>query len=269
MSQDNENSKWKESLELFFSNRANDITGDSFEEFCYVSGRDPRLWGILNLYRNLIDSIINLLDAQYDSKILEVGCATGFIAKDLHLKVQYTGVDLSQKIIKVAKRLIPNGAKFVVSDGSDLLFSDNSFDGAFCYDVFTNFPSFSEGEKIIMEMNRVVKPGKKILIGSVPDIKSKQDFLAAVQETIGKLDLNYGPPKVFKAKEGFIKRIYLSIFRRKKINVKPEIICYYFNKNDFKELGTRLGLECNIFDIDRIHPYFGFRFNVVYTKPLT
>src|SRR3990167_3239875 len=63
------------------------------------------------------------------AKVLDLGCASGYqskLLKDQGLTV--TGLDLSPKMIAVAKKRVP-GAKFIVGDMTDLTFKSATFDG--------------------------------------------------------------------------------------------------------------------------------------------
>src|SRR5262245_34549414 len=170
---------WKNAARAFFDERAASINAvPALTDLCFISGRDPRLWADEALLDDMADSIVEQAAAGPASAVLEVGCAAGFVARPLARRVgRYVGVDMSPAAVKVARRLgLPN-AEFRTADGSRLPFADNSFDAAILYDVFTNFPQFADGIPIIKEMLRVVRPGGKVLIGSIPDV----DQTAAIE----------------------------------------------------------------------------------------
>jgi hypothetical protein len=48
--------------------------------------------------------------------------------------------------------------------------------------------------------------------------------------------------------------------------VQPQIVCYYFRKADFEAIGTEAGTATRIEDIHALSPYFGYRFNAIYSK---
>ena len=98
--------------------------------------------------------------------MLEIGSAAGFLAKLIAPHVgSFVGVDLSEDAFNVARRLRLPNARFLQADGGALPFPDETFDGILCYDVFTNFPNFSDGEPLIREMIRVAKRGRPVLVG--------------------------------------------------------------------------------------------------------
>ena len=46
-----------------------------------------------------------------------------------------------------------------------------------------------------------------------------------------------------------------------------DIICFYFRRADFLDLGRELGLATELKDIHALNPYFGYRFNALFSKP--
>jgi ubiquinone/menaquinone biosynthesis C-methylase UbiE len=260
--------KWMEELHAFFDSRSEEVDPKdiSIESLCYVSGRDPRLWVEPKLYEDMIGSIAQQLDLTPQHTLLEVGCATGFLALGLSPRaLHYTGVDLSRKAIQVAARLNLKNATFRQAYGEHLPFPEEHFERSICYDVVTNFPTFDYLKPIVQEMVRVTKKQGKSMIGSVPDEGRSEGFKEVVQRISAQLEKNYGPvqnPIAANRSTLNLRRWYLRSFKR----IEPRIVCYYFKRGDFMELGKELGLKTEIFDIHKDNPYYGYRFNVVYTK---
>ncbi|MCO5090654.1 class I SAM-dependent methyltransferase [Bosea sp. (in: a-proteobacteria)] len=282
---------WKDKLQSFFDGRAIEVMSKpSLDDLCYVSGRDPRLWGSAALRDDLGQSIVEQLGADGSATVLEVGCAAGFLAALVAPRVgRYDGIDLAAAPLEVARKLELPNAGFRQADGEALPFPDGTFDAAFCYDVFTNFPTFQDGEPLIAAMLRVVKPGGRVMIGSIPDSAESARFQRRVTEVGAELEAKFGPPPAAPATEepaveavdgGWLARIG-RLFGRGKAKppaaapapvpvpaAPPEIICYEFAREDFRELGRRLGAETAIREIHALNPYHGFRFNAVFTRPL-
>ena len=258
---------WKDSLAAFFAERARNISAvPTLEDLCYIAGRDPRIWLQPDVYEDLIDSIVTAMQAGPASSVLEVGCASGFLAKGVAPRVgKYYGVDLAKPALQVAKRLQLPNATFRPADGSKLPFADASLDAAFCYDVFTNFPQFEDGAGIIADMLRVVKPGGRVLIGSVPDEATRVAYEARTAEVGARLQAEYGPasaPQIQPREPSLIDKV------RRLVSppAEPQIVCYYFRTENFVALGERLGADVAVSNIHRLNPYAGYRFNVVYTR---
>jgi SAM-dependent methyltransferase len=271
---------WRERLEAFFELRARSISEKpTLEDLCYIAGRSPRLWADERLLSDLTLNMLDLMSIDQGSSVLEVGCAAGFLATALGGCVgRYVGVDLAESPLVVARSLNLKNAEFHRAEGEHLHFSDRQFDAAFCYDVFSNFPSFAAGEPIIAEMLRVVKPGGRVLVGSIPDREKVEELQAVAKKLSADFEQRFGPEverpllgTVRKSQTNRLTRVadFLGLRRlleRVHNEVKPEIISYYFDRNDFVALGNRLGVETKIFDIHSLNPYLGTRFNAVFVS---
>lgn len=259
--------EWRDAARLFFNERASTYSGNvTLAELSYISGRDARLWADSAMYEDLISSILQQVCATHASSLLEVGSASGFLAWGLAPRVErYTGVDVAAKAIQLGGSLRLANAEFKVADGEKLPFADASFDAVICYDVFTNFPSFEPGAKIIEEMIRVLRPGGHALVGSIPDTSCKESFEKRVNEVSLELEGRCGPPVLRAHSQPNIFARLRQVFTKAK--VVPSISCYYFRREDFMEIGERLGVITKICDIHPMNPYFGLRFNTVFSKP--
>lgn len=286
-----ENSGWLASLSAFFDQRGTAIAGTpTLEDLCYIAGRDPRIWRDEQACRDLADSILFLTKADETSSILEVGCAAGFLAYLVAPRVrQFTGVDLAAGALTVATRLGLANAEFRQADGGALPFADASFDAAFCYDVFTNFPSVEDGVPLISEMLRIVRPGGRVLVGNVPDRARAADLPARVQQITAELDARHGPyvPRAIPEapaipspalasprKSGFWTRLFgrpeavlqMAAPQPPEPAVTPAIVTYDFLKEDFLALGEKLGAKVELSEVHAMNPYRGFRFNAAFRR---
>lgn len=258
---------WGQNLKFFFDERAESLGANpSFEDLCYVSGRDPRLWSIPGAYQDLIDTICTDSNAGVNTNLLEVGCAAGFIAYALSKRInRYTGVDITKATIRAARRLGLANAKFMQADGSKLNFSDGYFDSAICYDVFTNFPDFQVGANLIREMVRVVEPGGRILIGSLANSETQEDYERICLDVSSELEQKYGPVPD-RGRDNSMLSMAKTMFREKIQGSQPQITCHYFDKDDFSKLGESLGCSVIFTDVPKSNPYSGYRFNAVFTR---
>lgn len=96
------------------------------------------------------------------SRVLEVGCGTGHWSRYFSDQgFEVTGIDLSARMIEVAKQKnIPN-SHFEVADGRNLPFKDRSFDAAV---AITALEFATDPKRIISEMVRCVKNTKGVII---------------------------------------------------------------------------------------------------------
>jgi len=100
------------------------------------------------------------------AKLLEVGCGTGHWSKffsDCGFEV--TGVDVSERMIKIAQgKNIPN-ASFQIVNGHSLPLADNSFD---ITAAITTLEFADKAELVLQEMVRCTrKPSGQLLIGAL------------------------------------------------------------------------------------------------------
>jgi len=262
---------WKQSLERFFYDRGAAITGvPTLLDHCMVSAKDPRLATRPEFHADLIYSLVTQMGLEGDSDVLEVGCASGYIACGLAAKVgRYTGIDLAAMPILVARKMDLPNAEFRQADGAELPFEDGRFDAAFACDVFSNFPSFAEAEPLLREMARVVGPGGRVLAGSITDASRAEEFQQHVYSVAARLEAEYGPPPPPpERKTGLLAGL---ANRLKGIPAPPpaeaRIINFDFEKGDFEAFGRAHGLRVEVHDVHELNPYRGYRYNVVFTKP--
>lgn len=94
---------------------------------------------------------------QSDSKLLDIGCGNGRLAAALP-KLQYTGLDLSQGLLDLAKQKFPQ-YQFVHGSMLQLPFGDEQFDLVACVAALQHIPSVAYRQTALQEMARVLKPG--------------------------------------------------------------------------------------------------------------
>ena len=88
------------------------------------------------------------------AKVLDVGCASGGffnIMRSYEAHIEYTGVDLSERAVELAKERYPE-ATFIVTEGFELVFANNTFDVVHCTSIFNNEPDY---QAMLQEMYRV------------------------------------------------------------------------------------------------------------------
>ena len=72
------------------------------------------------------------------------------------------GIDLSEKMLHVAKSKLPEQVKLLLGDSEALPFPDNTFDVVYCNDSFHHYPA---PMNVLREVHRVLKPGGTFLMG--------------------------------------------------------------------------------------------------------
>jgi len=113
--------------------------------------------------------------AKPGDRVLDLGSASGrffevFEGKD----IDYVGVDISKRLIGIAKNNYPK-AKFQVANALDLPFDESSFDKVFSVSVIHNIPSRDFQLQYLKEARRALKP-KGVLILRVWDFWKRKSF---------------------------------------------------------------------------------------------
>jgi ubiquinone/menaquinone biosynthesis C-methylase UbiE len=113
--------------------------------------------------RSLYESVLNKLDELSFSNLLDVGCGTGNLLKLISSKydVKIAGVDLTPKMLNIARIKLGDKADLKVADSEELPFDDNKFDIVICTDSFHHYP---HPEKVLAEIRRVLQQDGILLI---------------------------------------------------------------------------------------------------------
>lgn len=96
---------------------------------------------------------------------LDLGCGTGEMLKLILQKEsgkELYGIDLSEKMLHVAKSKLPERVKLLLGDSESLPFADNTFDVVYCNDSFHHYPA---PQNVLREVHRVLKQGGTFLMG--------------------------------------------------------------------------------------------------------
>jgi len=111
------------------------------------------------------------------SEVLELGCGAGVDAIDLAEGRRYTGVDLSEVMISLARGRVPSGT-FVQDDLASLAFPQASFDAVVSLYVFGHVPA-SEHVPTFRRVFEWLRPGG-VFCASVPSgahDEMQEDFI--------------------------------------------------------------------------------------------
>jgi len=98
-----------------------------------------------------------------DARVLDVGCGSGVKSKyliDHGLKV--TGIDISEKLLEIARREVPE-AEFRVLSMTDLDLIPEMFDGVFAQASLLHIPK-KDAEEIVKQMAKRLVPGGLLYI---------------------------------------------------------------------------------------------------------
>ncbi|PKQ60691.1 bifunctional demethylmenaquinone methyltransferase/2-methoxy-6-polyprenyl-1,4-benzoquinol methylase [Labilibaculum filiforme] len=121
--------------------------------------------GIDKLWRR---KAVKLLKSIQPKQLLDIATGTGdFALACLKLNpVKVTGIDISTEMLavgreKIAKKNLQNKIELFEGDSENIQFADNSFDAITVAFGVRNFENLEKG---LREMNRVVRPGGKVVI---------------------------------------------------------------------------------------------------------
>ena len=132
-----------------------------------------------------------LLDMTPDNHLLEVGVGTGLSIPHLPAEVQFTGVDLSEKMLNRAKERVAkmgrNSIQLLQMDATHLDFPDNTFDHVLAAYFISTVP---DPVRCVEEMKRVCKPGGHLVF--VNHFKSTNKLIGAVDELFSPLCYRIG-----------------------------------------------------------------------------
>jgi SAM-dependent methyltransferase len=98
-----------------------------------------------------------------NEKVLDVGCGNGRLIELFgNNRVDYIGVDFSEKLIEKAKEKYGN--HFQTADILSLPFSSDYFDSIWSIAVFHHIPSKELRTEALKEMRRILKKGGRIIL---------------------------------------------------------------------------------------------------------
>jgi ubiquinone/menaquinone biosynthesis C-methylase UbiE len=134
----------------------------SIADILELRGRHPQQAAVRAAYLDRLGDLSG-------QRVLDVGCGTGVVARELARRVgpsgQVTGVDPTARWIDVAERLRAEQAldnlTFAVEDGAALPFADGTFDLVAAITVLCHLP---QRAVVLSEMARVTRPGGTVLL---------------------------------------------------------------------------------------------------------
>lgn len=122
---------------------------------------DPSVY---NMCRKDYPDVLSEAVKEPFSDLLDAGCGTGAMLgmfKRDYPDKNYTGVDLSEKMIETAGKKHMEGICFIAGDCEDLPFADGSFDVVTCSMSFHHYP---HPEKFFLSLHKVLRPGGRLIL---------------------------------------------------------------------------------------------------------
>lgn len=139
-----------------------DLTMSEFTKAAEIYESDNA--GVYNMCKKDYPDVLAELEKEPFNDLLDCGCGTGTMLALLHDKYpekHYTGIDLTPKMIEMAKRKALKNVELVVGDCENLPFEANSFDVVICCESFHHYPN---PQDFFNSVSRVLRPGGRLVL---------------------------------------------------------------------------------------------------------
>ena len=120
--------------------------------------------GIYKMCKKDYPDVLAELEKEDFTDLLDCGCGTApmlSLLKEKYPDKRYTGIDLTPKMIEVAKAKKMDGVNLVVGDCENLPFEENSFDVVICSQSFHHYPNVQD---FFNSVYRVLRPGGRLVL---------------------------------------------------------------------------------------------------------
>ena len=143
-------------------------------------------WGEFELFKPLVKN---------NDAVLDVGCGNGRLGEFLaDQQIQYSGHDISRKLIEHAEKKYPQGT-FTVGEASKLPYQDGKFNIVFLIATLHHISSHELRKQVLQEAHRVLK-NNGTLIMTEWNLLNRQWWPLIMQysfkKTIGQSNLDWG-----------------------------------------------------------------------------
>lgn len=121
----------------------------------------------MSRFESSLKALVEQFDLELGQKVMDVGTGTGvlipFILAVIGPSGSITAIDYAEGMVKMCQRKLSNfkNVKVELQNVEDLNLDSESFDAITCFGVF---PHIEHKEKALKQINRVLKPGGKLII---------------------------------------------------------------------------------------------------------
>lgn len=183
-----------------------------------------RVWNRNSLFYDLVTFMDNVgknarvkkeMFFMVKGKVLEVGIGTGHNLRYYPQKGDFTGIDISEKMLKKAAnkaQMYSNPVILEVMDAQDMRFPDETFDTVVTTCVFC---SVSDPLKGISEIKRVLKPGGRLFM--YEHVLSRNKLLAFLMNFINPIVSRVFGPNINRDTVANVKKVGLTVVKEENI----------------------------------------------------
>lgn len=137
----------------------------SVSEFTQAADKyESKNAGVYNICKKDYPDILAEVEKEPFTHLLDAGCGTGpmiSLLSERYPNAQFTGIDLTPKMIEVARsKHLPN-ATFVCCDCENMPFEPETFDVAICSQSFHHYPN---PLAFLQEVHRCLRPNGRLIL---------------------------------------------------------------------------------------------------------
>jgi dolichol-phosphate mannosyltransferase len=170
---------------------------------------------IAAFYRKfIIKPQLNYFAKKYFSpgaEVLHAGCGSGQVDSDIAQTLKISAMDISEQALSTYRKSQPRSERLIHGSIFEIATSEATFDGVYNLGVMEHFTE-PEIHDALMEFNRVLKPGGKIVLFWPPSFGLTVRVLAAVHwvlRRMGKKEVKLHPDEVTHVRSRTQVRAYL------------------------------------------------------------
>lgn len=192
------NTTWKSLYEEipWYNKKIDDKKSYSIEELLTIDGHSISKTGMFTMEKwgFFIKEIKCNID--YDEKkqysILEIGCGAGALLKSFENNSKIAGIDMSAKMIDIAKKALPDG-NLLNCEAINMPYQNKEFDLILSHSCFQYFENLDYFEQVISKISNCIKVNGKIALTDIFNEEEKEKYISYRIQQIGKkkYDLQY------------------------------------------------------------------------------
>ena len=244
---------WFFQLQKYFEVHARDLEtcDDEFALNGYKAPDQPSYWTEV-VKKKLLDDIVTKLELSPKHRVLDVGCGTGMIMRQIASHVAHViGLDFSVGMLNIARRRLPRNAMLQQANAAGLPFKDETFDRVLCYHVITNFLNDEFTRSVLTQLIRVTRKGGFVLVGNTPDYDKQREQAQLIQQLRSKMEPLVRQPVLHRLLDrvGNIWRYRVCRY------VRPNVSNRFYTKDFFRQFARQSLCDIEVLPVE-VEGYF-------------